>query len=357
MNDEQPVMTSAVEVAPLPSVLTAKSEIKPSKTIKSFVRQASSSVVHVMAHSEGDLETVHAVKAITASKVHTIVDSGEYTSSSSPYKVIASKVQVVEEQNVAPKISSHLEVAEDRAGYSTVLPQKILGSSIVEISSSEAVEPVLPVENNINDPEYEFLSRQPSEFAEETYRLHNIKAPNSKYNLKTKSVTESSAAKKNAHPTGLVTKLGGTVIKDGATTVHETSVIGTYISGKYAQVLQSTSHIFQNSKPKIVPTSSLRILKTAAPHLVKSKLTGDALAVKQIHASTAEFADDNSADHANRRPSINSNAFKNRFRNNRPAAKDETDNQDHVSTVSVETVKSSSIPSYKKNRAQIKSKR
>nr|CAD7445104.1 unnamed protein product [Timema bartmani] len=68
------------------------------------------------------------------------------------------------------------------------------------------------------------------------------------------------------HPTGLVTKLGGTIIKEGVTTVHETKVIGTYISGKYAQVLQSTSHVY-NNKPKPTPSSSLRILKTAAPSL------------------------------------------------------------------------------------------
>jgi len=43
------------------------------------------------------------------------------------------------------------------------------------------------------------------------------------------------------HPTGLVTRLGGTVVKDGATTVHETSVIGTFISGKYAQVSNTTA--------------------------------------------------------------------------------------------------------------------
>lgn len=75
------------------------------------------------------------------------------------------------------------------------------------------------------------------------------------------------------HPTGLVTKLGGTVVKDGTTTVHETSVIGTYISGKYAQVLQSTSHIHgPQQKPKINPTPPLRILKTAAPVLGKAKV-------------------------------------------------------------------------------------
>lgn len=76
-----------------------------------------------------------------------------------------------------------------------------------------------------------------------------------------------------SHPTGLVTTLGGTVVKDGVTTVHETSVIGTYISGKYAQVLQSTSHIFPSNHGKVKPTpsSSVRILKTAAPVLGKSR--------------------------------------------------------------------------------------
>jgi hypothetical protein len=76
-----------------------------------------------------------------------------------------------------------------------------------------------------------------------------------------------------SHPTGLVTTLGGTVVKEGVTTVHETSVIGTYISGKYAQVLQSTSRILQphHGKPKPTPSSSLRILKTAAPVLGKSR--------------------------------------------------------------------------------------
>lgn len=347
-SNEQSEATSTVETKPPATVVTPKSDIKPSKPLKSTVKQAPSSVVHVMAHSESDAETVHPVKAISIAE--TRIDD----SAPPPFKVIASKVQVVEEHKRQPKISSHVEVAEETSGFSTVLPQKIHPSSVIGIQSSEAVEPILPVENNINDPEYEFLSRQPSEFAEETYRLHNIKTPNSKFNQKSKSVADSNVAKKNTHPTGLVTKLGGTVIKDGATTVHETSVIGTYISGKYAQVLQSTSHIFHNSKPKIVPTSSLRILKTAAPHLAKGQLTGDALAVKQIHASTAEVGDDH--ERSSRRPLIGSSSFKNRFRNNRPAAKDETEYQD-VSTTHVEIVKPSAIPNYKKNRVQNKAKR
>lgn len=244
------------------------------------------------------------------------------------------------------------------------------------IQSSEDVEPVLQVENNINDPEYEFLSRQPSEFAEETFRLHNIKAPNSKYVQKSRTAQDNPSAvaappkkssqrthkNEDAHPTGLVTKLGGTVVKDGATTVHETSVIGTYISGKYAQVLQSTSHIFHNNKAKIAPTPSLRILKTAAPHIPKKQTVVETTQPKQTHVTaTASEGDDihvdelygNSAKQnlvrASRRPTVTSNTFKNRFRSNRPSFKDDLEYQD-ISAPQTEASTQSSIPNYKKNR-------
>lgn len=148
--------------------------------------------------------------------------------------------------------------------------------------------PVLQIGNNIApEPEYDFLSRQPSEFVEETYRVVNLKptATASQAGAASAAPTKPKGKRgqgnKKPRPTGLVTKLGGTVVKDGATTVHETSVIGTYISGKYAQVLQSTSHVFQGNAaaaaapaqkgpapgPKnINPSQTLRILKTAAPN-------------------------------------------------------------------------------------------
>ncbi|XP_039434024.1 uncharacterized protein LOC120416358 isoform X1 [Culex pipiens pallens] len=148
--------------------------------------------------------------------------------------------------------------------------------------------PVLQIGNNIApEPEYDFLSRQPSEFVEETYRVVNLKPTatasqaGAASSAPTKPKGKRGQGNKKPRPTGLVTKLGGTVVKDGATTVHETSVIGTYISGKYAQVLQSTSHVFQGNAaaaaapaqkgpapgPKnINPSQTLRILKTAAPN-------------------------------------------------------------------------------------------
>uniref|UniRef100_A0A182YA55 DUF4758 domain-containing protein n=1 Tax=Anopheles stephensi TaxID=30069 RepID=A0A182YA55_ANOST len=159
--------------------------------------------------------------------------------------------------------------------------------------------PVLQIGNNIGEPEYDFLSRQPSEFVEETFRVVNLR-PTAAASQPAAATAQATAPREKAakpkrgnkgrtHPTGLVTTLGGTVVKEGVTTVHETSVIGTYISGKYAQVLQSTSHVIQGNqggaaangngaagpasdgrRPKLNPSSTLRILKTAAPALNKT---------------------------------------------------------------------------------------
>lgn len=61
----------------------------------------------------------------------------------------------------------------------------------------------------------------------------------------------------NQYPTGLVTVLGGTFVDGVSTTVYETKVIGTYIDGKYAQILQSTSHIVIPPPPSASATPSL----------------------------------------------------------------------------------------------------
>lgn len=161
--------------------------------------------------------------------------------------------------------------------------------------------------NNIGEPEYDFLSRQPTEFVEETFRVVNLKP----------STIKTKAKKTDTHPTGLVTKSGGTVVKDGVTTVHETSVIGTFISGKYAQVLQSTSHIFHHPhpKPKISPSSTLRILKTAAPSLPKQSKSAssqeDSLSVESINGQSPSP----NLVRSSRRPANPSGTFKIRFRN------------------------------------------
>ncbi|XP_047355802.1 mucin-17 isoform X2 [Vespa velutina] len=140
-------------------------------------------------------------------------------------------------------------------------------SSIVQVQSKEEI---LGVKNNLAEPEYDYLSKQPTEVIDETYKLINLK-PSSKIASKPRSA----ARREKENPTGLVTKLGGTIVKDGLTTVHETSVIGTYINGKYAQVLQSSSRIIvgtsSNLEGKIRPSNTLRILKTIGPQHGKLK--------------------------------------------------------------------------------------
>ncbi|XP_017884119.1 mediator of DNA damage checkpoint protein 1 [Ceratina calcarata] len=140
-------------------------------------------------------------------------------------------------------------------------------SSQVQVKSKDET-PV--VKNNLAEPEYDFLSKQPTEVVDETYKLINLR-PSSKAQAKPRPTSR----RDKENPTGLVTKLGGTIVKDGLTTVHETSVIGTYINGKYAQVLQSSSRILSGTPPipegKIRPSSTQRILKTIGPQQGKLK--------------------------------------------------------------------------------------
>lgn len=174
------------------------------------------------------------------------------------------KVEVRDEKNQI--VSSNVHVDPEPTILSSIVEvvsnDRPVLSSIIEIKSSSDEEPAVEVDgNNIDKPEYDFLNRQPSEVVDESYRvsvlrpsihqLHNNNIsflsgvqvidlkPNSKFHLKPKSRNNQHATKdgkRDGHSTGVVTKYGGTVVKDGATTVHETQVIGTYISGKYAQV-------------------------------------------------------------------------------------------------------------------------
>lgn len=292
---------------------------KPKMNIPSSKIQIISSQVEVVTESLPSI-----IESVTESKNDKLLDHINFVKAVPP--VISSHVEV---QESVPSIVSHVEN-----------PKPVILSSIVEVRSSEEEddEPVLQVENNIGEPEYDFLSRQPSEFAEETYRIHDIRPSQSKFTQKTRSHQEAKKTHPNKpdsiHPTGLVTKLGGTVVKDGATTVHETSVIGTYISGKYAQVLQSTSHVFQNNaKHKISPSATLRILKTAAPHINKQKqhIEPTSVSLSSIERDNLPIDDlhgNSSPNHvrASRRPAQASGSFKNRFRNRN--SKDYVDFQD-----------------------------
>lgn len=352
---------------------TKKPEISPSKPVasKTSSKQLSSLVRVVEASSPQEAAPK---EKILSSHVEIIDD----TSKSLPKSI----VRVAEQK--PPILSSHVEIVSPTivehipAEAKKSKPQIV--SSVVEIHSSEDLDQLVPVENNINDPEYEFLSREPSEVTEETYRLPANKSPNSKFHQKSRAIENKKAhpavhahptQHDDQHPTGLVTKLGGTIVKDGATTVHETSVLGTYISGKYAQVLQSTSHVIANAaKPRIAPTHSLRVLKTAAPHIPKKPHIVESNARSDVVAATTQENDEvdeiygsspnKNLVRAQRRPAIGSSSFKNRFRSNRPvtssSSRDESEYQD-ISSSTSEHSTTASLPSFKKTRIGSKSQK
>ncbi|XP_068082979.1 uncharacterized protein [Anabrus simplex] len=299
---KKPAATSSViETKPSSSVSTATTshlEIKPSKTIgkstdnkKAISTNVNNQQKKISSHVEVKsgssatvLSSVVEVRGGPPSTVESrsgpsiVVETRSGPSSvvqvrggpSSVVEVRGGGSSLVEVRAGPPVVASKVEVRE---GSSSVRPQL---SSIVEIRSSND-EPAISG-NNILEPEYDFLSRQPSEVVDETYKVINLR-PNSKFHLKPRQTAEVRSkvnvvtSGKDDRPTGVVTKLGGTVVKDGVTTVHETTVLGTYISGKYAQVLHSSSHVLQpHGKPKPTAVSSApRILKTAAPSLHKNR--------------------------------------------------------------------------------------
>ncbi|XP_014211146.1 flocculation protein FLO11 [Copidosoma floridanum] len=177
-------------------------------------------------------------------------------------------VNSVVEQNIVSQVN---ELAPSEVG--TLRSRAPELSTVVEVRPKDDVP---GVKNNLAEPEYDFLSKQPTEVVDESYKVINLKPSANKLSNGGQKPRASGRQKEN--PTGLVTKLGGTIVKDGLTTVHETSVIGTYINGKYAQVLQSSSRVLNapannNVEPnnKIRPSSAQRILKTLGPQQKKLK--------------------------------------------------------------------------------------
>lgn len=285
--------------------------------LKAEIKPTLSSIVQVIAETKMPSSVVHVVESKVEIVTEKNVEFGIPIKQVPPVRKAEehiSEEEIEEEPEEEPEEDQEPEEEE---------PEDLspIESSIVEIGSSEStIEPVLQIANNLGEPEYDFLSRQPSEYVEETYKVVNLKGPSTKFPVKPAKRVQSTTKREELRPTGLVTKLGGTVVKDGSTTVHETSVIGTYINGKYAQVLQSTSHVFHN-KPKINPTQPLRILKTAAPQIPKNRYNIDPSLAQQEESNPSLPVDSlfaNSAGPAtrtSRKPAQNSGSFKNnRFR-------------------------------------------
>jgi hypothetical protein len=321
--------------------------IKPSKTEVNPEKKAPqstkiSSVVQVQSSPPLILSSKVEVRASPSTQVNVIEGKPSVVS-----KAISSKVEVVKVAPTKPISSQNIITKVEIVSGPPVIASKVeivtsskepIISSVVEVKTEE--EPAVIIGNNIGEPEYDFLSRQPSEVVEETYKVINLK-PSSKFHLKPRPSAEpkNKAATKrpdSLHPTGLVTKLGGTVVKDGTTTIHETSVIGTYISGKYAQVLQSTSRLHNNhQKAKINPSPTLRILKTAAPSLGKANKHHRHLEPTPAGSASEETAlaaesSQNSIKSTRKPTGPAGSSFKPRFKNRQkePETDDENNEQD-----------------------------
>ncbi|KAL0839770.1 hypothetical protein ABMA28_016408 [Loxostege sticticalis] len=329
---EKSVQENIIETKPPPpSVTSVKPEtIKPSKlsekekTNKPIAPAAVSSAISVVSASPKKEEKVaNTPKSVAKeqkqiiTKVEVVAGPSKIVESSSPKASQQKQSKPSTQNNKKPKpetiksvtnvVSSKVEVKQ---APSSVINPKF--SSVVQIQSSQADdEPaILITNNNIGEPEYDFLSRQPSEFVEETYKVINIrpsKAHGQKPKHKNRVHPPTPPPEDDEHPLGLVTTLGGTIVKDGLTTVHETSVIGTYISGKYAQVLNSNSKILSapGHRAKISPSPTHRILKTPAPGIKNHRHNLE---------PTPSIDDDTNFSKTTRRQTGSGSSFKHRHR-------------------------------------------
>ncbi|KAK0084306.1 hypothetical protein PV325_007301 [Microctonus aethiopoides] len=276
---------------------------------------------------------------IQPSKTHKNSPQTEIKKSGKNVKIVVNSV--IQQKNELPKPestkSSHL-------------------STVIQVNANTETA----VKNNLAEPEYDYLSKQPTEIIDETYKLINLK-PSSQ----TPTKPRPSPKKDKENPTGLVTKLGGSIVKDGLTTVHETSVIGTYISGKYAQVLQSTSRVLKPGTPaiadgKIRPTNTQRILKTIGPQYGKLKPQLEPTPINQQPQGDASLplevlfsSPSGTSVKTTRRHSTSNHGVRPKFRNK---ISDETSNTENYETTQQsknfgKNKSSTSRPSYK-NRPQ-----
>lgn len=317
------MLTEPVTEAPVVSTIETKPivespqqeaiEIQPTKPVAEQTSEpaVASSVVEIISEPQPVTKKPKKKKnkaSSTPSPLPLTVQAITAVTPEPPKVVLSSRVEVVEGKNDDKFIVEPVK--------QPIQSDPVLSSVVEVLESDDESDIVLQDGNAIAEPEYDFLSRQPTEFVEETYRVVNLKPSALK---KPKTASKTSVKNVDAiHPTGLVTKSGGTVIKDGLTTVHETSVIGTYISGKYAQVLQSTSQVFNaNQRPKIQPSSTLRILKTAAPSINKTPKY-----VSTEEDSPIESNAGGNLVRTSRRPGQSTSSFKNRFRNREDVVED-----------------------------------
>ena len=93
----------------------------------------------------------------------------------------------------------------------------------------------------------------------------------------------------------LISSTTGTLVKNGVTTVYETSVIGTTIEGQYAQFVKSTSRVLEDAsvEPTVVVGSVEAVTKMpkvkSLPQVDESEKESDQLSEPSIHHSSVQL--------------------------------------------------------------------
>lgn len=322
---EKPVQENIIETKPPPTVVTkidpetinpsklSDSKDNTNKPVKQDILASAVTVVTSPPKTNEVKQVISKVEVVSGSSKIVENKPTPAKSNKKQNKPVASPAKAV--TNTTKKLTNNIvssKVEVKQGTPSSVVNTKL--SSVVSVQSSDPDEEpaILINNNNIGEPEYDFLSRQPSEFVEETYKVINLRPSKAHAQKPKKSRPTPPPEDDDEHPLGLVTTLGGTIVRDGLTTVHETSVIGTYISGKYAQVLNSNSKVFGPSghKPKISPTPTHRILKTPAPTIAKSQRFN----LEPTPSISDETGFEHNSNKNARRHTSSAGSFKNRLR-------------------------------------------
>lgn len=189
-------LTSGVEVksgAPatiISSVVEVRGGGSPSSAVN--LKQGSSSVVEIKGGASSIVEIRGGSPNVLSSKVEvregtstvtkvkkepsTKVEVHEGPSSVVEVKAGPSKILLSHVQVVGGEISPSVTVEQNHQNHHNEVPTIL--SSVVEVRSSSE-EPALSG-NNVLEPEYDFLSRQPSEVVDETYKVVDACSDNSR---------------------------------------------------------------------------------------------------------------------------------------------------------------------------------
>ncbi len=179
----------------------------------------------------------------------------------------------------------------------TVIVFTPASAAVAESANNAKTPTIAPSIQSTNSPQFPMSSRQSVLEDIKPTKVPEVIEP-----------TKSSTQQQPQYPTGLVTVLGGTVVQNGATTVYETKVIGTYIDGKYAQILQSTAKV--QSPPMATPTiRPTQTYQPIAPSIFSEPIKKAAILKKEELLTDPKppvFVDNNAIS-----PSIKNNNFRN----------------------------------------------